>query len=88
VLDGLGAMALEVTVENGQILQKNFHQYALPRIGTTPEVDVHFLDTDYPPTGIGEPALPPLAPAVCNAIHTLTGHRIRTLPVTREGYSL
>jgi isoquinoline 1-oxidoreductase beta subunit len=88
VIDGLGAMVLEVTVENGQIEQKNFHQYPLRRITDTPEVDVHFLDTDYPPTGIGEPALPPLAPAVCNAIQALTGHRIRTLPITKEGYSL
>lgn len=88
VIDALSTMALEVTVKDGQIEQKNFDQYPLARIGMTPPIDVHFLDTDYPPTGLGEPALPPLAPAVCNAVFAATGKRIRSLPITREGYSL
>ncbi|MDM0021797.1 xanthine dehydrogenase family protein molybdopterin-binding subunit [Variovorax saccharolyticus] len=88
VIDAISTMSLEITMENGRIEQKNFDQYPLGRMPITPVVDVHFLDTDYPPTGVGEPAFPPVAPAICNAVFTLTGQRIRTLPITREGYSI
>ena len=87
VIDALSTMGLEVTVKGGEIEQKNFAQYPVARIGLTPPIDVHFLDTDYSPTGLGEPALPPLAPAVCNAIFAASGQRVRSLPITREGYS-
>ena len=89
VVDGLGAMFnLEITMENGRIEQENFDTYALMRMPDTPEVNIHFVDSDQPPTGAGEPALPPVAPAVCNAIFAATGHRIRTLPVSREEFFL
>lgn len=88
IVDALSTMILELTMEGGQIEQKNFDRYPMARIGITPPVDVHFLPTDYPPTGVGEPAFPPLAPAVCNAVFAATGQRIRTLPISREGYSI
>ncbi|WP_262694710.1 xanthine dehydrogenase family protein molybdopterin-binding subunit [Kordiimonas aquimaris] len=89
VVDGLGAMFnLEITMENGRIEQENFDTYALMRMSDMPVVNIHFVDSDHPPTGAGEPALPPVAPAVCNAIFAATGHRIRTLPVSREAFFL
>ena len=53
-----------------------------------PQVDVYFIQTDVGPTGTGEPALPPIAPAIANAIFTATGDRVRTLPLSRSGYSV
>lgn len=89
VVDGLSTlMALEVNHENGRVQETNFHQYPLLRLPHAPQVAVHFIDSDYPPTGLGEPALPPLAPAVCNAIFTATGHRCHTMPISKEGFSV
>ena len=89
VVDGLSTMmGLSVTFENGRVQQSNFDKYPLLRMAATPKVVVHFVDSDFSPTGLGEPALPPLAPAVCNAIYAATGHRIRTLPISEEGYSV
>ena len=89
VIDALStAMGLKITFENGRAEQTNFHQYPIVRIDKAPEIDVHFLDTDYAPTGCGEPAFPPAAPAIANAIYAATGQRIRTLPFSEEGYSV
>lgn len=89
VVDGLSTMmGLAVTFERGRAEQTNFDRYPMLRMPATPEVDVAFIDSDYPPTGLGEPALPPLAPAVCNAIAAATGQRVRTMPISAEGYSL
>ena len=89
IVDGLSTMlGQSVTFENGRVEQSNFDAYPMLRMANSPALDVHFIESDYPPTGLGEPALPPLAPAVCNAIFTATGHRIRTMPIAREGYSM
>ncbi|MGY9105090.1 MAG: molybdopterin cofactor-binding domain-containing protein, partial [Alphaproteobacteria bacterium] len=89
VLDGLSTMqGLEVTIENGRVQQANFDNYPIMRIAGAPEVDVHFIQSDFNPTGFGEPALPPLAPAVCNAIFTASGIRIRSLPLTKSNFTL
>ena len=49
---------------------------------------MHFVQSDYAPSGLGEPILPPVAPAVCNAVYAASGHRIRTLPISEEGFAL
>ena len=89
VLDGLSTMqGLEITIENGRVQQVNFDNYPIMRIAGAPEVDVHFIQSDFDPTGFGEPALPPLAPAVCNAIFSASGIRIRSLPLTKSNFTL
>jgi isoquinoline 1-oxidoreductase beta subunit len=89
VVDGLSTMAgLCVTHEDGRVVETNFDRYPILRMPQAPAVDVHFVESDHPPTGLGEPALPPLAPAVCNAIYSATGHRLRTLPISEEGFTL
>jgi len=89
VIDGLSTMALQqITMQKGIIQQDNFHQYPVMRIASTPDIDVHFLQSDNPPTGLGEPALPPLAPAVTNAIFAASGVRIRSMPLSEEGFTL
>jgi isoquinoline 1-oxidoreductase beta subunit len=89
IIDAISTlMAQEITMQNGRIEQSNFHQYPLLRIQNRPEIDIHFLDSEYSPTGIGEPAFPPAAAAICNAIYSATGERIRTLPISKLGYSI
>ncbi|MCQ8106197.1 molybdopterin-dependent oxidoreductase [Methylomonas sp. SURF-2] len=89
VIDGLGALMFqELDIDKGRIVQSNFGDYPMIRIADAPtRIDVHFLKTDFPVTGLGEPALPPLAPAVCNAIYAATGIRVRQLPLSRTDLS-
>jgi isoquinoline 1-oxidoreductase beta subunit len=82
ILDGLStALMGEITVRDGVVEQSNFHDYRLLRINQAPVVDVHFIDSEEDPRGLGEPPLPPLAPAVCNAIFAASGRRVRELPL-------
>ena len=89
VIDGLSTlMHPELNIEGGRVVQSNFHEYKLLRMPQTPtRIDIHFLKTDYPVTGLGEPVLPPLAPAVCNAIFAATCKRVRELPLSKTDLS-
>lgn len=89
VIDGVSTLKFaELDIQHGSIVQSNFDSYPLLRMPDTPSrIDVHFVKSDFPVTGLGEPAFPPLAPAVCNAIFAATGKRVRQLPLAKADLS-
>jgi isoquinoline 1-oxidoreductase subunit beta len=82
VIFGLSAaLKGEITLDHGRVQQTNFHDYEIPRIDEAPVVEVHIVQSDAPPTGVGEPGVPPLAPAVANALYAAIARRVRQLPI-------
>ncbi|HEY6370283.1 MAG TPA: molybdopterin cofactor-binding domain-containing protein [Candidatus Sulfotelmatobacter sp.] len=78
----------EITATTGAIDQSNFYDYQVARMNDAPrQVDVHIVESMAPPAGVGEPGVPPIAPAICNAIYAATGKRVRELPLMRNGFS-
>ena len=76
----------EITATNGAVDQSNFHDYPMARMNTAPrETHVHIVPSEAPPGGVGEPGLPAVAPAICNAIFAATGKRVRELPLSKVG---
>lgn len=85
ILMGLSqALHEQVTIKDGVVEQSNYTNYPVLRMSEAPAIEVKFLDTDYPPTGLGEPAAPPAPPALTNAIFAAVGKRVRSLPVKPE----
>jgi isoquinoline 1-oxidoreductase beta subunit len=85
VLDGIAqALGQEITIERGCAVQSSLGEFPLLRMPQAAPVEVRFRRTDYPPTGLGEPALPPAVPALCNAVFAATGKRIRSLPLSKH----
>jgi isoquinoline 1-oxidoreductase beta subunit len=89
-MEGSVVMALGAAVSHsthfkeGRAVEKNFNTYPMPRIGEIPQIEVHIMENDEQPGGVGEPGVPAFAPALCNAIFDLTGKRIRKLPFRLE----
>ena len=92
-LEGSIVMALGAAVnhathfEQGRTVERNFHSYPMPRINEIPEIEVHIMENEEKPGGVGEPGLPAFAPALCNAIFDLTGKRVRKLPFRLDNFS-
>jgi isoquinoline 1-oxidoreductase beta subunit len=77
----MGDMQQEITLVDGKVQQTNIHQHLLMRMKQVPPIEVYWINSNFAPTGLGEPTLPPILPAVGNAIFAATGKRVRTLPL-------
>ena len=77
----------EITWSDGAVDQLNFPQYDMVKMNVSPKVEVHIMDVDAYPGGVGEPGTPPAAPALANALFAATGERLRSLPLKKHGYT-
>jgi isoquinoline 1-oxidoreductase beta subunit len=83
----MSQMAQEITLKDGHPQQSNYNNHPMLRFRQAPQIELFWRMTEFPPTGLGEPALPPVLPAIANAVFAATGKRIRTLPLARSGFS-
>jgi isoquinoline 1-oxidoreductase beta subunit len=78
----------EINIDGGKVRERNFDSYRMLRMSEAPKIEVHLIDNDDKPGGMGEPAVALVAPALCNAIHAATGRRLRTLPIVKQGFTI
>ena len=82
IVFGLSAALFnQITIRDGRVEQTNFHDHAMPKLADSPSVTVEFIQSGAPLGGLGEPGVPPIAPAIANAVFAVTGKRLRTLPL-------
>jgi isoquinoline 1-oxidoreductase beta subunit len=86
-VDGMSEILQGISLRNGRVAQSNYQQHPLVKMSQTPPIELHWIKSNHPPTGLGEPALPLILPAIANAVFTATGERIRTMPMTKQGFS-
>jgi isoquinoline 1-oxidoreductase beta subunit len=87
MIEGMSQMQQEITLKDGHPQQSNYNNHPMLRFRQAPQIELSWRMTEFPPTGLGEPALPPVLPAIANAVFAATGKRIRTLPLARSGFS-
>jgi isoquinoline 1-oxidoreductase beta subunit len=81
------ALLGEITAADGRIQQSNFNTYPVARINQAPrQINLYFVNSSALPTGVGEPGVPPIAPAICNAVFAATGKRVRELPLKKQKF--
>ena len=80
-LNQTATLKSKISISSGKVAQTNFDDFQLLRLDETPQIDIHLVVNAHPPGGVGEPPVPPIAPAVANAVFTATGKHFRSLPI-------